>query len=132
MTALELMAKAEQALRSARVLLDSGDADGACNRAYYAMFDADRAVLHARGVSGGKTHRGVLNAFHANFVKGGLMSVEMGRHLKHAEALRYFADCESEPLVAADAADVVDQAQAFVNALRCVVDASHGKTPDLP
>lgn len=35
-----LIAKATQAAQSAKVLLDTGDADGACNRAYYAMFDA--------------------------------------------------------------------------------------------
>lgn len=40
----ELMAKARRAVLSAKVLLDVGDADGACNRAYYAMFDAARAA----------------------------------------------------------------------------------------
>ncbi|MDZ7919671.1 HEPN domain-containing protein [Rhodoferax sp.] len=38
MTPQELMAKADRALASAKLLLDSGDVDGACNRAYYAMF----------------------------------------------------------------------------------------------
>jgi len=33
--------KSERALQSARLLLDSGDVEGACNRAYYAMFGAD-------------------------------------------------------------------------------------------
>ena len=41
----DLMAKAVQAATSAKVLLDTGDADGACNRAYYALFDAARAAL---------------------------------------------------------------------------------------
>jgi uncharacterized protein (UPF0332 family) len=40
-----LMQKAARALDSARLLLDAGDTDGACNRAYYAMFDAARAAL---------------------------------------------------------------------------------------
>ena len=47
MTAKELLDKAERALASAQVLLDIGDVDGACNRAYYAMFDAARAALQA-------------------------------------------------------------------------------------
>jgi uncharacterized protein (UPF0332 family) len=34
------MSKAARAVASARLLLDHGDVDGACNRAYYAMFDA--------------------------------------------------------------------------------------------
>lgn len=43
--ATQLMQKAARALDSARLLLDAGDTDGACNRAYYAMFDAARAAL---------------------------------------------------------------------------------------
>lgn len=38
------MAKARRARDSAQALLDLGDVDGACNRAYYAMFDAARAA----------------------------------------------------------------------------------------
>ncbi len=38
----DLIAKAGRALESARLLQNAGDVDGACNRAYYAMFDATR------------------------------------------------------------------------------------------
>ncbi|MBL8510379.1 MAG: HEPN domain-containing protein, partial [Betaproteobacteria bacterium] len=41
------MAKADRACQSAHMLLASGDVEGACNRAYYAMFDAARAALLA-------------------------------------------------------------------------------------
>ena len=44
------IAKAEAALSGARLLLQSGDADGACSRAYYAMFDAAHAALFALGI----------------------------------------------------------------------------------
>ncbi len=44
-TPASFMRKAERALASARVLLQDGDPEGACNRAYYAMFDAARAAL---------------------------------------------------------------------------------------
>jgi hypothetical protein len=37
--------EAESALRSAKILLDAGDIEGACNRAYYAMYDAAHAAL---------------------------------------------------------------------------------------
>ena len=47
LTAEALMAKAETATASANALLALGDVDGACNRAYYAMFDAARAALLA-------------------------------------------------------------------------------------
>ena len=41
------MAKAHRALASAHNLLQDNDSDGACNRAYYAKFDAARAELLA-------------------------------------------------------------------------------------
>jgi uncharacterized protein (UPF0332 family) len=37
--------KAETSVKSARMLLDAGDTDSACSRAYYAMYDAARACL---------------------------------------------------------------------------------------
>lgn len=41
--------KAIRALASARLLLANGDIEGACNRAYYAMFDAAHAALLRSG-----------------------------------------------------------------------------------
>ena len=118
MIAQDLMAKAVQAAASARVLLDTGDADGACNRAYYAMFDAARAVLLAAGHDVGKTHKGVLNAFSDRFVKNDTLPKEMGRLLKHAETFRYVADYEGGPVELSDARDMVEQAETFVSAVR--------------
>ena len=68
--------KAGQALRSARLLLDAGDLDGAINRAYYACFDAARGTLEriaevdTREV---KTHSGLIRLFNLKVVKAGLM-----------------------------------------------------------
>lgn len=118
MKAVDLMAKAVRAAASARVLLDTGDADGACNRAYYAMFDAARAALLATGYDVGKTHKGVLNAFSDRLVKNGPLPKEMGRLLKHAETFRYVADYEGDPVELSDARDIVEQAETFVAAMR--------------
>ena len=60
MKAQELLEKATRAASSAKLLLDTGDTDGACNRAYYAMFDAARAALLASG--GASRTRGCKNA----------------------------------------------------------------------
>ena len=45
MTPADYMVKATRAADSAKLLLDAGDLEGACNRAYYAMFDAAHAAL---------------------------------------------------------------------------------------
>ena len=45
MNADDLLHQAVTALSSAKLLLDTGDSGDACNRAYYAMFDAARAAI---------------------------------------------------------------------------------------
>ncbi|MFT3813101.1 MAG: HEPN domain-containing protein [Acidovorax sp.] len=118
MNASGLMAKAQQAAASARLLLDAADADGACNRAYYALFDAARAALLASGHAAGKTHRGVLSAFSEHLIKDGALPKDMGRWLKQAETRRYVADYEGDPVELADARAMVEQAEAFIAAIR--------------
>ena len=118
----DLMAKAAQAAESARALLTRGDADGACNRAYYAMFDAARAALRAAGHDVGKTHRGLLNAFNDLLVKDGPMPKETGRLLKHAEAFRYVADYSDNVVDLADARNMVEQAESFVMTVRSILE----------
>lgn len=118
MTAAALLAKAEQAAGSARILLERGDADGACNRAYYAMFDAARAALLAGGHDTGRTHKGILNAFGALLIKHDLLPREMGRILKRAEAFRYVADYGDAAVERDEAEAMVREAEHFVAALR--------------
>ncbi|OZB32613.1 MAG: DNA-binding protein, partial [Ferrovum sp. 34-44-207] len=45
MTPETVLDKADRAISSAEVLLLDGDAEGASNRSYYAMFNAARAAL---------------------------------------------------------------------------------------
>ncbi|MGH8226496.1 MAG: HEPN domain-containing protein [Steroidobacteraceae bacterium] len=112
------MAKAEQAAASAKLLLDSGDPDGACNRAYYAMFDAARAALLGAGIDLGKIHRGVLNAFSDRFIKSGSVPPELGRLIKQAETVRYVADYEGDPIDAGAAKEMVKRAETFIEGLK--------------
>jgi uncharacterized protein (UPF0332 family) len=113
-----LMDKAIRASRSARVLLDEGDVDGACNRAYYAMFDAARAALLQSGAPVapdiGRTHSGVLTAFGLYLVKEGPLPVELGRSLSRAQEVRLVADYKGDSVDADDANDVVIRAAEFV------------------
>lgn len=80
MTAQELNAKAKRALASAKLLLDSGDMDGACNRAYYAMFDAASAALLSIDApvpaEVARTHSGLIAAFSLHVVKPGLQTLK--------------------------------------------------------
>lgn len=119
-----LMAKAETACSSARVLLELGDVDGASNRAYYAMFDAARAALLASGegvvdsADPGRTHSSLIGGFGLHLVKSGRVSREMGRLLNRAHEIRQVADYKAESVELEDAKELVEQAEVFVANLR--------------
>jgi len=120
-SARDLLEKARRAADSARLLFEAGDVDGACNRGYYAMFDAARAALLAAG-SGEtelpRTHSGLVTAFSMQLVKAGRVPVELGRALNRAAEIRLIADYKDEPVDAEQAAWVVEQASVFVVAIQ--------------
>lgn len=92
----DFMAKAARALESAQLLLDAGDTDGACNRIYYAMFDAAKAALMATGApqeaTDAKTHAGLIAAFSLHVVKRGFVVADHGRSFNRLHELRMIAD----------------------------------------
>jgi len=120
--AKELFTKAQTAAASARILLNAGDVDGACNRAYYAMFDAARAALLASGINEStvntKTHSGLISKFSLELVKSGQVSVELGKSLNKVEDLRLMADYKGDSILEEDAAWAVNQADIFVETLQ--------------
>jgi uncharacterized protein (UPF0332 family) len=122
LTVKELFDKASVALNSAQLLFNAGDFDGACNRAYYAMFDAARAaLLIADGddsVLSIKTHSGLITAFSLRLVKSGKVSIELGKSLNKVEDLRLIADYKGDPVAAEQAQWAVDQATIFVKTLK--------------
>ena len=127
MNAQSLMTKARIACESARALLERQDSDGACNRAYYAMFDATRAALMATNaeipLNIGKTHSGVLTAFSQHLVKNGPVPRDIGRLLKQAEELRLVADYSGDSITLDDARALVEKAESFVDTLASILDA---------
>lgn len=118
MKAKELFVKAQTAASSAKILLDSKDLDGACNRAYYAMFDAARAALiatgHEQDIVSTKTHSGLISNFSLKLVKTGQVSVSLGKSLNKVEDLRLMADYKGDTVEYNDAAWAVEQANIFV------------------
>ena len=122
MNAADLLDKAERALASARLLLGSGDVDGACNRTYYAMFDAARsALLSTRSAAiteSARTHSGLIGAFSLHLVKSGLVPVEFGKALNRVAEIRIVADYTDNQVDAGTAGRAVDQAERFVAEIR--------------
>ncbi|MEH3119081.1 MAG: HEPN domain-containing protein [Methylorubrum populi] len=119
--ALAFIGKAERALQAAR-LLGAGDTEGACSRAYYAMFDAARASLmvtgHLREGMNVKTHAGVIAAFGQALVQTGQVDAAFGRAFNRLQDVRIRADYMAGAPSVEEAEWALTQAEAFVVTMR--------------
>lgn len=115
------MDRARRAIASAKLLLADGDINGACNRAYYAMFDAARAALAAAGApvdaNAIKTHSGLISAFSLHLVKPDRLPVESGKTLNRVAELRLIADYLEGKISADKAQSAIDYAQSFIETI---------------
>jgi uncharacterized protein (UPF0332 family) len=117
----ELIARARRCAASAKVLYDIEDMNGACNRAYYAMFDAARAALLAgkEPVKSEviKTHSGLIAAFSLHLIKSGRIPTDYGKSLRQVDQIRLIADYSDEEPDRETAASSIEQANHFVQAV---------------
>jgi len=123
--ARSLARKSERAMQIARLSLDNDDPDSAVNRAYYAMFNMSRAALLQAGLPEGdlpRTHRGIADAFRRHAVLTGKIDAELAGTLSWAESLRLKADYTFTEITASAAADVVKQAEEYVQTVAHVFD----------
>lgn len=116
------MTKAERAPASANMLLASGDSEGACNRAYYAMFNAARAALLSANLGGetdiSRSHTGLITAFSLYIIKRGLIPDQHGPALNRAAQLRQIADYRGDPIEDNQVELLIASAASFVEAIR--------------
>ncbi|MBI1869151.1 MAG: HEPN domain-containing protein [Methylocystis sp.] len=129
MTPADLLEKAARALSSSRSLLAEGDTDGACNRAYYAMFNAARAALIASGAppeaAGAKTHSGLQASFNQYLIKAGALPRRLGADLRRAEQLRLLGDYLGNPISEQDTNKMLGQAANFVEVISSWIATSN-------
>lgn len=119
------MGKAERALDEARFLLQGEKTEGACSRAYYAMHDAAHAALFATGFETPeaiiKTHHTLIAEIGKKLVLGGQLDASLGRAFNRVQDIRLLADYDAAPPPLADAAWCVEQAEAFLAAIRAML-----------
>jgi len=110
------LSKAREDLAAARSLLTLGYLRVAVNRAYYTIFHTASAALLWIGVERSR-HLGVQSAFGEFLVKSGSIEPEFGRLYAKAREAREEQDydLEAAPLTLQDAAQIVDDAERFVN-----------------
>jgi len=112
-----LVRKSGRALKVARLALNAGDFDSAVSRSYCAMFDIARAALLRAGVTEDnlpRTHNGVIEAFRKHTVQTGQIDRQLATHLTRIESLRIKADYTGTEIELAEAAEVVEKAELFV------------------
>ena len=121
LTIAYLITKAETACSTARLALNHGDADGAINRAYYAMFNAARAALLKTGApvdpSVIRTHSGLIGAFGLYVTRNNPELSAMGRILNITQEDRIEADYKVSFFNPADVEEIVEKAENWVFAI---------------
>ena len=112
--------KAQSATKSAGQLLNAGDADGAVNRAYYGMLFGARIMLERVDpkAANAKRHSTIVSQFGLHFVRGRRVDVAHGRAFKLALEQRLIADYQPENVEMTLAREVVNNAAAFLEAVR--------------
>lgn len=110
-----LLRKAARRIRSARVLVAEGDYDSAVSRAYYAMFYVAEVLLLSKGLAYSK-HSAVIAAFGKEFVKEGVLPVELHAHLREASDARNVADYQADSDLTEEATMMhISRAERFVS-----------------
>jgi len=109
----QYLARAHQAVDTARLVMAHEDYIAAVNRAYYAIFYAANALLTTKGLERSK-HSGVIAAFRQHFVKAGLVGPEFSEFYGKAMENRHAADYEMAELGYEVARRDIDRAERFV------------------
>lgn len=117
------LAKAFEALEDAERLAEDGSWTGVTNRLYYACFYGVSALLLKQGLYA-KTHTGVKNLFHQEFIKTKTIDPVWGRFYQDLFDLRnegdysdmvYLSESETKPLL--------PKAEDFLKEIRTFLDS---------
>lgn len=120
------LASAEEALRDAGILRQSGSLRGATNRVYYAMFYAASALALHEGQSFRK-HAGLIAYIHKEWVATGRLEKQHGRALQRAFENRSEGDYQD---ILRSTAEDIDQGLADVIAFLQAVRKRVAKPAD--
>lgn len=113
--------RAEESIEAANLLLESGFADFAASRAYYAVFYAATALLLNEEQEFSK-HSGVIAAIHRQFIRTEKLPKEFGRIINWLFELRSIGDYGETQRVPPEEADAAIQAASqFLDAVKTLL-----------
>jgi uncharacterized protein (UPF0332 family) len=113
----ELWDKALEFAQDARLLLEAERYNGAASRAYYAMFNAGRALLvekHGISLEAIKRHATIYRLFSVHFVATGQFDGELAKALGRASEVRKTADYDEMAVTAGQAKQICDAMERFL------------------
>jgi uncharacterized protein (UPF0332 family) len=113
----ELWDKALELAEEARLLLQAERYNGAASRAYYAMFNAGRALLvekHGVSLEAVKRHATIYRLFSTHFVATGQFDADLAKALARASDVRKTADYEETAVTANQAKRICDAMDQFL------------------
>lgn len=114
----ELVRRADRALSTAKLNLDSGDNEASVSRSYYAMFYAAEAILLTKEMDF-SSHRSVISLFGQHFVKEGIFPPDLGSDLGEAFKDRLNGDYSMKPIITHEAAvNALGRAENFVEEIK--------------
>jgi uncharacterized protein (UPF0332 family) len=112
------LGQAEEALESARILLDHEKFPSSVSRSYYAMFYAVLALL-ARENHRVSKHSAAIAVFNREFVKKGIFDKDLSRWLQEAFDLRQRSDYREMFSVTGErAGSVLERAGSFLEKIK--------------
>ena len=118
------LARCDESLRAARVLIDSALLHDAESRLYYAAYHAAVALLLTRGIEP-RSHSGVANLLGLHFVKTGRLDAGDARLFARLQKYRIEADYSTEFVLTTSALEEdLAACQAFVLRVRAVIAQS--------
>lgn len=118
------LARCDESLRAARVLVDAGLLHDAESRLYYAADHAAVALLLTQGLEA-RSHAGVANLLGLHFVKTGRLDSGDARIFARLQKYRVEADYSTEFVLTRPTLDEdVAACAAFVDRIRTVIIAS--------
>lgn len=116
---------AKERLETAKLLLEHRKVRDAINRAYYAMFNAARALLRLLGIEV-KSHEGLITEFGLHIINKGMMDRKYGRMLRIAFEARSSSDYRIGAVFDDEEADnLIKMAEDFIKEVEKVARSSN-------
>jgi uncharacterized protein len=120
--------QAEERLGAAKELIRLGFYNDAISRAYYAMFSSITLLFYVKGRSFSK-HKGLITAFHKDFVKTGVFPEHFGKDVSDAFRKRQESDYNASVSYGKnEATEGIRSAEQLLSRIIEYIDTEH---PDL-